>query len=355
MPLKLFKRGKAKIWYVKGTIRRVRYVESTGTSSREHAEAWRVRREREILDRGYIGEGKTATFGEAVLVYFEKGGERRYLEPLILRWGNRRLAEITPSEVSRAASALYPNHSPATVKRQFYTPLNAVMRAAHRAQMSPLYRFDPPKIPRTQVVYADDKWLTAFWKNANFRVSAIVLFMTLSGARVTEACRLTPDDVDLARGEAILRKTKSGRSRRIPLAPVLVDALERAMTELVKEIDGTKRVFGYADRWSVNQAIERTCKRAGLPYLSSHQVGRHAFAARLLAQGRSLKLVQDAGGWASIQLVGDVYGHLEQSAIDEAVRGAGDAMLALPVAAPKSKTKRTKPDTSGIHTVKEIK
>jgi integrase len=329
MALKLVRRKGGKIWYVSGSVRGTRYFESTRTSSRQHAEAFRVKREREILDGTYL-VGTATLFAEAVTVYLEKGGEGRYLTPLIERLGARRLADIRPAEVSELARQLFPHAKPSTVARQFYTPLNAVMRAAHRAQLGPLVRFEPPRVKREPVTYADDRWLERFFAAAPFRVAAIVLFMTLTGARVSEACRLAPDDVDLDRGEAILRRTKSGRSRRVPLAPVLVEALRRAERELVKDIDGEVRLFGYASRWSVNQAIERVCRRAGLPYLSSHKAGRHAFAARLLAQGQSLKLVQDAGGWATIQMVSEVYGHLEQQAIDDAVRQAARSLPALP-------------------------
>ena len=66
--------------------------------------------------------------------------------------------------------------------------------------------------------------------------------------------------------------------------------------------------------------------------------GRHACAARLLAQGKALKLAQEAGGWAQIQVVSESYGHLEQQAIDDAVRGAGDSLPALP--GPKGRKQR---------------
>lgn len=327
MPLKLFRRGK--VWYVRGTIRGHRYDESTGTSSKPHAEAHRVNREREILDGEYLGT-KATLFAEAALLYMEKGGEARFLAPLIERWGASRLVDITPAEVSRFARERYAEFKPATVKRQLYTPLAAVMRAAHRANLAPLVTFEAPRVKRDPVAYADDTWLEQFFQAAHFRVAAIVLFMTLTGARVSEACRLTPADVDIERAEAILRMTKSGKSRRLSLAPVLVDALRRCIAETAEEIDGSVRVFGYAQRYSVNQAIERVCEKAGIVYLSSHKVGRHTFAARLLRNGASLKLVQDAGGWATIQIVSEVYGHLEQQAIDEAVRAAGALMPALP-------------------------
>lgn len=365
MPLKLIRRGK--IFYLSGSIRGQRYVESTRTGSRPHAEAYRLKREREILDGTYLGEGRATLFSTAVLVYLEKGGDGTYLEPLIDRFGALRLGDVTPAQVSAFARERYGRLAPATVKRQLYTPLNAVMRAAHRAQLGPLFRFDPPKVKRSPVTYADDRTLELFFRHAQFRVAAIVLFMTLTGARVSEACRLAPADVDLERGEAILRKTKSGKARRVPLAPVLVETLRRALVELVKDIDGSPRLFGYSSRWSVNQAIERVCDRVNeqagcirfevarrnakgravyrkvqlgtnvMPALSSHKVGRHAFAARLLAQGQSLKLVQDAGGWATIQVVSESYGHLEQQAIDDAVRGAGASLPALP--APKKRGK----------------
>lgn len=324
MPLKLCKRKGSATWYARGTIDGHRYFESAGTTSRAHAEAWLRSREREILDRVYHGD-RSATFADAILVYIEKGGEKRFLKPLLDAWGPLRLAQITPTEVSRLARDRYGHMKPASVKRQLYIPLNAVMRAAHRANLAPLFRFDPPKVKRNPVVYADDRWLEQFFAAAHFQIAATVLFLTLTGSRVSEACRLAKTDVDLDRGEAVLRRTKSGKSRRLALAPILVDAMRGSI-----ERASDDRVFGYASRWSVNQAIERVCARAGLQYLSSHKVGRHAFAARLLGQGKSLKLVQDAGGWASIQVVSESYGHLEQSAIDDAVRGAGAMMPALP-------------------------
>ena len=330
MPLKLIRRKGRPHWYASGSIGGVRYVESTGTAKKPLAEAWLRNREREIERGVYLGEAAAATFAAAVLVYLEKGGERRFLKPLLDRFGPMLLSALTPAIVSAAAADLYGHAKPATVRRQFYVPLNAVMKQASEAKLCHPISFDAPKVKREPVAYADDKWLAAFMGEAHFRIAVTVLFLTLTGARVSEACRLAPSDLDLDRGEAVLRKTKSGKPRRVALAPVLVDGLRRAIVECAKEIDGGARVFGYADRFGVNQAIRRTCARAGIPYLSSHKVGRHAAAARLLAQGASLQAVRDAFGWASLSVVSDNYGHLEQQAIDAAVRGAASTVPALP-------------------------
>jgi integrase len=329
MSLKLTRRGKSKVWYARGSVRGKRYFESTGTSSREHAEAWRRKRETEILDGTYLAEGNTS-FAEAVEFYMEKGGEGRYLDLLLDVWGNTKLNEITPAEVSRVSRELFAAKSPATVKRQLYVPLNAVMKKAHAGNMAPLYQFEAPQVKLKPAEYADDTWLRAFVDNAHFQISAIVMFMSLTAARVTEACNLEPKDVDPEQMTCLLRKTKNGKPRVVALAPETMRLLQRAIATCAKEIDGTVRVFGYAERFSVNQAIERVCRRAGLPYLSSHKVGRHSFAARMLSQGNSLKVVQEAGGWASITVLSAVYGHLERGVSADATRRAQSSAPQIP-------------------------
>ncbi len=312
--LKLTQRGKA--YYITGTLRGRRYRESTGTNSRPHAEALLAKRQSEILDRDVFGEKRTALFAEAVLMYVDGGGEARFLEPLLQRWGGWRIQDITASEVAQAARDIYPNRTAATLDRQLYTPLNAVLRKAAKAGLAEFKVFDRPKVKRKPVTIPDESWLWAFLPHANVNLAAIVLFMSFTAARVAEACRLKWPDIDFARKKALLGVTKNGKPREVALAPIVIDAL-------LKLKRGEGSVFGYAARWSVNQAIERACRRAGLPYYSSHKIGRHSFAARLLRAGHSTRLVQVAGGWSTIGIVAEHYGHLEQTEVDRAVASVG--------------------------------
>src|SRR5690606_32582557 len=105
---------------------------------------------------------------------------------------------------------------------------------------------------------------------------------------------------------------KTGRSRMVRLHPLVVEA----MAEL--EMKSGKPIFGYADRWSANQAIKRVCDRAGLKFLSTHKIGRHSFAKRLLDNGYTLAMVQDAGGWLSMGAVSRNYRHLEKTYAQQA-------------------------------------
>ena len=67
--------------------------------------------------------------------------------------------------------------------------------------------------------------------------------------------------------------------------------------------------------------------------MSSHKIGRHAFAARLLREGHSLRVVQDAGGWKVARMVTDHYGHLERSQVDAAVSSAGTNLAHVDIGA----------------------
>lgn len=329
--LELWKRGK--IWHVRGTIKipgqktgkRVR--ESTGHARLSDAEAYRDKLRKETLEQITNGPAATATFATAVIIYLEKGGEKRFLKPLLKRFGELRLREITADKVTAFALERYAHLAPATVKRELYTPLNAVMKKACTALHIPLIVFEAPKVGKTTIVNAPEEWFPVFFAAAHFRIAAIVLFLTTTGARVSEACRLTVEDCHLDHLRVLLRKTKNGKPRMVPVTETVAQAIRTLIQLDALEVEDT--VFGYAARWSVNQAIERVCDKAKIKYYSSHKLGRHSFATRLLMSGRTLKEVQEGGGWDSFAIVAEKYAHLEKKAIDEVVRGKGSEVSKL--------------------------
>jgi hypothetical protein len=58
-------------------------------------------------------------------------------------------------------------------------------------------------------------------------------------------------------------------------------------------------------------------KRAGLPHLSTHKIGRHTFAGRILDARHSLKTLKEAGRWKKMQVVDETYGHMEISIVHD--------------------------------------
>lgn len=340
--LKLIKRPDSPHWHIQGTLRGIRIRESTGTDSRSHAEAILAKRQQEILDRSTFGEKHTTTFAEAVNLYLDLGGDARYLAPLVKKWGTWRLAAITPLEIARLGREIYPDCKPATLNRQLYTPVIAVLRVASRAHLCPRPDIERPKVDRVTVEPSDDASINTLMaakgklefapgsrgdarrKAARARLRALVLMMTLTGCRVSEAVAVQRRDVrmDVAQPEVLFRETKNGDPRRCILPQELVEALEA-----LPDGPPDSRLLGYASRYSAYQAIERACAAAGIPHVSPHQVGRHTFAARLLSAGHTLKTVQEGGGWKDIGIVARTYGHLERSHVEAAVRQAADTRL----------------------------
>ncbi len=306
-----------------------------------------------MLEKAVNGPATTATFSTAVIMYLEKGGEKRFIKPLLDRFGNLRLRDVTADKVSNLAIEKYGHLSPASVKRQLYTPLNAVMRTGCKGLGLPLIMFDAPKVERKTVQHAPEDWFPVFFRAAHFRIAAMVLFLTTTGSRVGEACRLKVEDCHLDNLRVLLRKTKNGKPRMVPIDDTIANIIRKFIS--LDNLEPEDTVFGYSDRWSVNQAIERVCDKAKIKYYSSHKLGRHAFASRLLMSGRTLKEVQEAGGWDSFAIVAEVYGHLEEKAVEALVRGKGSEVSALLTGTPLTHERNGQNRKNKRNSVKSLK
>jgi integrase len=127
----------------------------------------------------------------------------------------------------------------------------------------------------------------------------------------------------------MLRLTKNGKPRVVSVAPALLHMMRLGAPKLANgDAYDDARLFGYAGRWSVNQAIERACARQNIKYLSSHKCGRHAFASLLLDDGKTLQVVMVSGGWSGIAVVSKKYGHLEHGMASKIQTGIGNRLLA---------------------------
>lgn len=268
--------------------------------------------------RALGGPDGDATFAQAVVEYLAKGGEDRYVDPMLDAWGRMRLADIKDTDVTAFASSQYPGAKASTLVRHVYGPLQWVWNAAVAAGLAQPRTFSRPKIKREPVAYAqsDDWTRKALAACTNDQQFCAVLFMTFSGARASEVVAVQCQDYNPDRGEVALRRTKGGRGRLVALPQFVNDALAK----LPRPSDASP-LFGYASRYSLNRILVRICKRAGIEHLSPHKAGRHTFAARLLREGASLKEVQQAGGWADIGVVARSYAHIESSVVDARIRG----------------------------------
>lgn len=248
------------------------------------------------------------TFAKAAESYIQHGGEARYVPRLVDRFGQEAVSSITPMAVHQAAFDLYPAASPATRNRQIITPARAILYHAHELGWRMPARIRLFRAPKTRkVVPASRRWLETFLEQADAdelpHLAACVLFMNLTGARISEAVNLRGAQVDLRQRTALLLKTKTD----VNSLRYLPDHLVERIRDLDPRPD--EPVFRYTSRFSVNERIRAVCERAGLPYKSSHTVGRHAFATNALNAGVSVRVAMDAGGWKSSSIFLETYAH----------------------------------------------
>ena len=212
MPLKLFAAKKSPNWIIRGSIRGVRVEESTGTSNKRHAEEIRAKREAELLAEVIYGKKATATFAHAAASYLESGGSRRFLAPVLDCFGTMPLARIDQDVLDAAARKLYPQASPATRNRQFYTPASAVLH--HAAQrgwcIKPIIA--RPSQPSGRVRWLEPEEAERLIDACADHLRPLVIFMLYTGARVGEALWLDWRNVDLSRAHVEFLNTKNGES-----------------------------------------------------------------------------------------------------------------------------------------------
>lgn len=140
---------------------------------------------------------------------------------------------------------------------------------------------------------------------AGLRDTALLEVLYGVGARISEACGLDVDDIDLDE-RAVLLRGKGSRERRLPLGAHAAEAISaylvRGRPALMSR--STPALFinargGRLSRQSAWDAISRAADRAGLSGVSPHTL-RHSFATHLLEGGADVRVVQELLGHASV-------------------------------------------------------
>jgi integrase len=297
------------IWQAVGSIAGERIRKSLGTRDEGKAVELCAAYEARLWKRHTYGEEAVRTFEEAAESYMKAGGEARFLTPIIKHFKGRALGSIKPAEIRSAVVTLYPKAAPATRNRQGIVPARAVIMHGHDLGWCGSVRIKQFEVPKSRKHKPVDRaWIDAFMAEADRsklpHLSAFVLFVHQTGARLSEAARLCGEHVDLSRRVVVLEKTKTDEWVVKNLTAELV-----ARISALTPRDGY-RVFGYTDPKAINRVAKRVAVRAGIDPLSSHSFGRHSFGTNILKlTGGDIKATMDAGNWKSVKLFMETYVH----------------------------------------------
>jgi integrase len=184
------------------------------------------------------------------------------------------------------------------------------------------------------------------------RWGPFVTFAFATGMRRGEICALQWSDVDLERGiasvmrslsetrdGAVLKGTKTGRGRTVPLSRMAIDALRRqkALQAADRLANGpayepdpagpvfTNEIGLRIGAMDATKAYGRIAKSAGISSLRLHDA-RHTAATHLLVAGVDVRSVSGILGHASATTTLSTYAHLVVDAQRDAVEKLGDRL-----------------------------
>ena len=248
------------------------------------------------------------TFADAADSYVRHGGEGKYLPKIVEKIGAVALGEIVPPQIVELAKTLFPHQTNSSRNRMVITPVSAVLSHAHQLGWAPVIKLRRFKVEAPQRKQAASQlWIHAFVRQCDLdglaHLADLVLFMSQTGARVSEAIEVRWSDVDLAKKKALLRKVKNDKNS----VRFLTDELANRLHNRQRGNSAAGRVFDYTNRHSVNERIEAVCRRAGITYKPTHTCGRHAMANNAMALGVDIKSTMIAGGWKSTAVFLETY------------------------------------------------
>lgn len=162
--------------------------------------------------------------------------------------------------------------------------------------------------------------------------SPVMLVLCETGMRTQEALRLDWRHVDFDRGALLVEhagrrdgpRTKSGKSRRIGMRPVVRETLHGMWVERGRPETGTvflnKRKKPYTDTRDIGgnplaSAHRTACRNVGISGFRIHD-WRHHFAVWFLKRGGNIRALCQIAGWSSMRMV-QRYAVFEQADLDE--------------------------------------
>jgi len=271
------------------------YSRSQSFRKLNDAKSW-ARKEEELAEqRRYLGSKyEPCNLAEILLRYLRDvtphkrscDTERIVLQALFKEnWLNVPLSLLNAAAIAEYRDRRLASVKPATLKRQ----LNIVRHACATAErewdwLSPLSLLQRVTLPKNtehvvrRITVSDEQALINAAKESRTKNLSELLILAIETAmRRGELLALEWQDIDLERSELLVRKSKNGKSRSIPLTA-------RAHTTLANMRSGHNEPVFPLSANAVRLAFERVRTRAGLNDVRFHDL-RHEAISRLFDRG----------------------------------------------------------------------
>lgn len=286
------------------------------------AKEWATLQERQA-DRGELGPARKElgriTLADLITRYLTEVMPRKrhgetdtFALNLVLRHkvAKKRLSDLTAADFSAYSDERLKDVSPATLKRQL-TPLKHMFRHAHDEWDIPL-RDNP--LAKLKFPGADKRrerrlqgnelkmLLHAGRKTRNKLVVPVICFALETAMRRGEILALRYRDVDLERRTVIVRESKNGHSRTIPLT-VAATAIVGDAVQRIESAGQMKNEHLFPmTPLALRLAWDRLTERAEIEDLNFHDL-RHEAISRLFELGLTVPEVASISGHRDMRML----------------------------------------------------
>ncbi|KEA52745.1 integrase [Mangrovibacter sp. MFB070] len=334
-----------------------RIRESLGTSDKRQAQELHDKRKAELWRITRLDEKPDYTFSEACLRWLEEKSDKKSLETdksrmrfWLEHFRGMRLKDITEEKIyaairtahNRSFERIRQNRikknkgdvegaraiSPST-KSRLLALIKSILRAAEREwkwiDKAPVIKVGQPKNKRI-------RWLEVHEAQRLIGecpepLKSVVRFALATGLRRSNIINLEWQQIDMQRRVAWINPEDSKSNRAIGVA--LNDTACRVLREQIgnhtryvfvhsqpaRRRDGTLLPAVRKMRVDDNTAWRNALKRAGIEDFRFHDL-RHTWASWLIQSGVPLSVLQEMGGWESIDMVRR-YAHLAPNHLSE--------------------------------------
>lgn len=251
---------------------------------------------------------------------------------IIPKLGHKRLCDITRHDVDLHRTEMAKSHSPGTANRHHALLARMLALGVEWGLLkgNPAEGLrklkEPIPVDRFLEPAEMQRLLKALGEEPNRVAAAAIEVLAFTGLRREEVAQARRDDLDSERGLLRLTRTKSGRSRWVPLnwlaKQTIADLPESTSEWLFPGRDPSRPIC------NLRKPFHRALARAGLPPMPIHRL-RHSFASNAVAAGVSLYSVQCLLGHSSSKMT-ERYAHLAGKVLHEASTATARAMTEVP-------------------------